>query len=79
MRAWRLSDSFGIDRLELEGRSDPVLAHGEVRVRVRAVSLNYRDVAMVEHGIGPRGVQLPLLPCSDAGARSSRSEPASPA
>ena len=66
MRAWRLSDSFGIDRLELEERSDPVLAHGEVRVRVRAVSLNYRDVAMVEHGVGPRGVQLPLVPCSDA-------------
>ena len=33
---------------------------------MRAVSLNYRDVAMVEHGIAPRGVQLPLLPCSDA-------------
>jgi NADPH:quinone reductase-like Zn-dependent oxidoreductase len=66
VRAWRLSDSFGIDRLELEERSDPVLAHGEVRVRVRAVSLNYRDVAMVEHGVAPRGVQLPLLPCSDA-------------
>ncbi len=37
-----------------------------MRVRVRAVSLNYRDVAMVEHGIAPRGVRLPLLPCSDA-------------
>ena len=33
---------------------------------MRAVSLNYRDVAMVEHGIAPRGVQLPLVPCSDA-------------
>ncbi len=35
-------------------------------MRVRAVSLNYRDVAMVEHGVAPRGVQLPLVPCSDA-------------
>ena len=35
-------------------------------MRVHAVSLNYRDVAMVEHGVAPRGVQLPLLPCSDA-------------
>ena len=66
MRAWRLSDSFGIDRLELEERPDPALGHGEVRVRVRAVSLNYRDLLMVEHGIAPRGVRLPLLPCSDA-------------
>ena len=66
MRAWRLADSFGIDRLELQERPDPELGPQDVRVRVRAVSLNYRDVAMVEHGIAPRGVQLPLLPCSDA-------------
>lgn len=66
MRAWRLSEAFGIDRLDLEDRPDPELGHGGVRVGVRAVSLNYRDVAMVEHGIGPRGVDLPLLPCSDA-------------
>lgn len=66
MRAWRLSDSFGIDRLELEERPDPALGHGEVRVRVGAVSLNHRDVLMVEHGMSPRGVRLPLVPCSDA-------------
>jgi NADPH:quinone reductase-like Zn-dependent oxidoreductase len=66
VRAWRLSDSFGIDRLELEDRPDPVLGHGDVRLRVNAVSFNYRDVLMVEHGIAPRGVALPLQPCSDA-------------
>jgi NADPH:quinone reductase-like Zn-dependent oxidoreductase len=66
MRAWQVVDSFGIDRLELQERPDPALGHGEVRVRVRAVSLNYRDVAMVEHGAAPRALQLPLLPCSDA-------------
>jgi NADPH:quinone reductase-like Zn-dependent oxidoreductase len=58
VRAWRLSGSFGIDRLELEERPDPALGRGEVRIWVRAVSLNYRDVLMVEHGIAPRGVQL---------------------
>ena len=66
MRAWRLSDAFGIDRLELEERPDPALGHGDVRVLVRAISLNYRDVAMVQHGVAPRGVRLPLQPCSDA-------------
>jgi NADPH:quinone reductase-like Zn-dependent oxidoreductase len=66
MRAWRLAESFEIDRLELQERPDPALGPGEVRVRVRAVSLNHRDVLMVEHGIAPRGVQLPLFPCSDA-------------
>jgi NADPH:quinone reductase-like Zn-dependent oxidoreductase len=66
VRAWRLADAFGIDRLELEERDDPELGPRDVRVRVRAVSLNYRDVLIVEHGIAPRGVQLPVLPCSDA-------------
>jgi NADPH:quinone reductase-like Zn-dependent oxidoreductase len=66
VRAWRLSDSFGIDRLELAQQPDTELGRQDVRVRVRAVSLNYRDVAMVEHGVAPRGVRLPLLPCSDA-------------
>ncbi len=66
MRAWRLADAFGIDRLELEERPDPALGNRDVRIQVRAVSLNYRDIAMVEHGVSPRGVQLPLLPCSDA-------------
>jgi NADPH:quinone reductase-like Zn-dependent oxidoreductase len=66
MRAWGLSDAFGIDRLELQDRPDPVLGDREVRVRVGAISLNYRDVLIVEHGISPRGVQLPLVPCSDA-------------
>jgi len=66
VRAWRLSESFGIDRLELDERPDPALGHGEVRVRVAAVSLNHRDVLMVEHGISPRGVRLPFVPCSDA-------------
>ena len=66
VRAWRLADSFGIDRLELEDRRERALEHGEVRVRVRAVSLNYRDVLIVEHGISPRAIRLPLRPCSDA-------------
>ena len=66
MRAWQVSEAFGIDRLELQERPDLALGPGEVRVRVRAVALNYRDVLMVDRGVAPRGVQLPLLPCSDA-------------
>lgn len=66
MRAWRLSDSFGIDRLELQEQPDPALGPEAARIRIGAVSLNYRDVLMVEHGVSPRGVRLPLQPCSDA-------------
>jgi NADPH:quinone reductase-like Zn-dependent oxidoreductase len=66
VRAWKLADAFGIDRLTLGDQPNRSLEHGEVRVRVHAVSLNHRDLLMVEHGIAPRGVRLPLLPCSDA-------------
>ena len=66
MKAWRLSDAFGIDRLELDERPDPALGAREVRVRVNAVSLNYRDILIVDRGIAPRPVELPLVPCSDA-------------
>jgi NADPH:quinone reductase-like Zn-dependent oxidoreductase len=66
VRAWALRDSFGIDRLGLEEGPDRELGPEDVRVRVGAVSLNFRDVLMVDHGIAPRGVTLPFLPCSDA-------------
>jgi NADPH:quinone reductase-like Zn-dependent oxidoreductase len=66
VRAWRLSEAFGIDRLRLEDLPDPALGPRDVRVRVRAASLNYRDVLAVDRGISPRGVRLPLVPCSDA-------------
>ena len=46
---------------------------------MRAVSLNYRDVAMSSIGVAPRGVQLPLLPCSDAAGDVVEIGSASPA
>lgn len=55
---------FGIGNLTLEGRAPEPLRSGHVRVRIRAVSLNYRDLLVVR---GHYGIQeLPLIPCSDA-------------
>jgi NADPH:quinone reductase-like Zn-dependent oxidoreductase len=64
MRTWEIRERFGIDALQLVERPDPPLQHGQVRIRVRAVSLNYRDLMTVKHG-GARAVRLPLIPCSD--------------
>jgi NADPH:quinone reductase-like Zn-dependent oxidoreductase len=64
MKAWEIKDAFGIDALKLSERPDPPLQHHQVRVRVRAVSLNYRDFVTVKHG-GARATKLPLIPCSD--------------
>ena len=64
MRAVRLRQ-FGFDGLGVEELAEPAPRAGEVLLRVRAVSLNYRDVLIVRGEYDPR-LKLPLVPCSDA-------------
>ena len=63
MRVWQIP-SFGIDSLELIDRPTPEPAAGEVLVKVRAVSFNYRDLLMVKGLYNPK-LRLPRVPCSD--------------
>jgi NADPH:quinone reductase-like Zn-dependent oxidoreductase len=62
--AWALRGGFGIDRLALEERPIVEPGFGEARVRVEWVSLNRRDLLLVEGVYNPRQV-LPIVPCSD--------------
>ena len=64
MRAWEVSGSFGLDQLSLVERPEPVLGPHQVRIAVRAASLNYRDLLMVQGVYNPRQ-PLPLIPVSD--------------
>lgn len=64
MRAWQITQEFGIDNLALVDRPDPQPGPGQIVVRVKATSLNYRDLMTVKHG-GLRGLTLPLVPLSD--------------
>lgn len=64
MRAVEIRGSFGIENLTIVERPDPRPGPGEVLVRVRAASLNYRDLLMVEGRYNPKQ-PLPLVPCSD--------------
>lgn len=64
MRAWEVRGSFGLDRLELAERPDPEPGPGEVLLRMRAASINFRDYLMVEGRYDPKQ-PLPLVPCSD--------------
>jgi NADPH:quinone reductase-like Zn-dependent oxidoreductase len=65
MRALVLRGSFGLDNLFLDQRSEVMPARGEVRVRVRAASLNYRDLLMLR-GDYDRRLPLPAVLGSDA-------------
>ncbi len=63
MRVWQIS-AFGIDSLEFVERPVPEPGPGEVLVRVRAISFNYRDLMAVKGLYNPK-MRLPRIPCSD--------------
>jgi NADPH:quinone reductase-like Zn-dependent oxidoreductase len=66
MQAYEARDAArGIDGLELVERPMPQPGAAEVLVRIRTVTLNYRDLLMVKAGYGSRQ-KFPLTPVSDA-------------
>lgn len=66
MRAIQVSEPWGVDRVEVVERPAPSPGHGQVLVRMRAVSLNYRDLLMVG-GVYSRGPAMAgtITPFSD--------------
>jgi len=63
MQVWQIS-SFGVDSLDFAERPIPEPRAGEVLVRVRAISFNYRDLLMVKGIYNPK-LAFPRIPCSD--------------
>jgi NADPH:quinone reductase-like Zn-dependent oxidoreductase len=64
MKAVELHAPFGIDSLRIVDRPEPPLGPREVRVRMRAWSLNYRDLMMAKGQYNPK-LKLPIVPLSD--------------
>src|SRR6478609_3112974 len=64
MRVYEVQGGFGLERLTLCERPSPRPGPFEVRLRMKAVSLNFRDFMMVTGMYNPRQ-KLPLVPCSD--------------
>ena len=62
MRAYELQPREGFDALALVERPTPALGPTDDRVRVRAVSLNFRDLTMAR---AARKRKSPIIPASD--------------
>lgn len=65
MKAWLLKD-FGLENLTIGETETPTPKAGELLVKVSAVSLNFRDKAIVDGIYEPHLVSKPLIPVSDA-------------
>lgn len=64
MKAYEIREKFGLENLVRCERPDPTPGPFQVRVRVKATSLNARDLMMVEGRYNP-SQRLPLIPNSD--------------
>jgi NADPH:quinone reductase-like Zn-dependent oxidoreductase len=65
MKALEIRTAFGLEHLAVGDRPDPTPGPGQVLVRVRAASLNYRDL-LIAKGIYNPKLQLPRVLGSDA-------------
>ncbi|WOH65277.1 NAD(P)-dependent alcohol dehydrogenase [Bradyrhizobium sp. BWA-3-5] len=64
MKCYELQGPGGIDGLALVDKPVPEPGKGQVLVRLRAATLNYRDLLTVKGGYGSRQ-KFPLVPLSD--------------
>ncbi len=64
MLAYSIEGSFGLENLKLVELEKPKPGPGEILIKMKAVSLNYRDLLVVQGHYDPRQ-KLPLIPCSD--------------
>nr|HEV8010789.1 NAD(P)-dependent alcohol dehydrogenase [Bradyrhizobium sp.] len=64
MKCYEIQGPHGIDGLALVDRPAPKPGAGEVLVRLKAATLNYRDLLTVKGGYGSRQ-KFPLVPVSD--------------
>jgi NADPH:quinone reductase-like Zn-dependent oxidoreductase len=64
MKAYRVHELTGPGGLRLDELPDPVPGPGQVLVRMRALSLNFRDLLMCKGAYNPK-IRLPYLPLSD--------------
>ena len=65
MRVFQIEGDWGMEHLKLSSRPEPQPGPGQVVVRMKASSLNYRDLLVPLRGYGSHTGTLPLIPLSD--------------
>jgi NADPH:quinone reductase-like Zn-dependent oxidoreductase len=63
MQQWQIP-AFGLESLALIEKDSAQPGPGQVHVRIHAISLNYRDLMVIQGRYNPR-LSLPRVPCSD--------------
>jgi len=64
MKVFEIQTGFGLENFKPAERPEPKPGSGEILVRIRCVSLNYRDYLTIIGQYNPR-YKLPLIPGSD--------------
>jgi len=65
MKVFQIQDDWGMEHLQLAVRPDPRPGPGQVLLRMKAATLNYRDLVVPMRGYGSHTGMLPLIPLSD--------------
>lgn len=65
MKVFEIRGDWGFDHLHVGTRPDPRPGPGQVLLRMKAASLNYRDLVVPNRGYGAFTGNLPLIPLSD--------------
>jgi NADPH:quinone reductase-like Zn-dependent oxidoreductase len=65
MRVFQIEGDWGMANLKLSQRPQPTPAAGQVLLRMKASSLNFRDLVVPDRGYGNYTGNLPLIPISD--------------
>ena len=64
MKIWEVKN-LGLDNLSLSTKDIMPMADNEVLVNMKAATLNFRDLIMIDGGYGATGGKPPFIPISD--------------
>jgi NADPH:quinone reductase-like Zn-dependent oxidoreductase len=65
MRVFQIEGTWSMENVCVSARPEPQPGVGQVRLKMKASALNYRDLLVPSHGYGSRMKELPLIMLSD--------------